>query len=83
MAGSDEVDLIKENLPMKFSLLPIDNQTAAVFVEFTLFNPNINMYQYCSVVFEKLISGGFVNTAQFVPLDLVNSEFLSSKIILL
>ena len=60
----------------------IDKQTAAVFVELTLFNPNINLYQYCSIVFEILTSGNFVNSAIFTPLDMTSSDFISSKVLL-
>ena len=63
----------------------IDKQTAAVFIEFTLFNPNINLFQSCMILFEILPSGSFLNTAQFKPIDvydLKNSALLSFKIII-
>jgi len=60
----------------------IDKQTAAVFVEFTLYNPNINLYQYCSIVFEILQSGNFVNSALFYPLDLNSNDLISAKYLL-
>ena len=59
----------------------INTRTAAIFVEFTLYNPNLNLYQYCVIVFETLNNGKFVNSAQFVPLRLVNSELISLTIL--
>jgi len=50
----------------------IDKQTVAVFVEFTLFNPNINLFHSCLIVFEILNTGNFLNSAQFKPIDLNN-----------
>ena len=64
-----------ESISLLEQLEWIDKQTAAIFVEFTLYNPNVNLYQYCSIVFEILISGSFVNTAQFTSLELVTSLF--------
>jgi polycystin 1L2 len=60
----------------------INKQTAAVFVEFTIYNPNIKLFQYCSIVFEILSSGSFVNSAIFVPLDLTSADFISGKMLL-
>ena len=61
----------------------IDKHTSALFVEFTLFNPNVNLFQYCSILFEILPSGNFVNSAQFSSIDLTevnNSGLLYFKI---
>jgi polycystin 1L2 len=63
----------------------IDKQTAALFVEFTLFNPNINLYQSCLILFEILNTGGFVASAQFNPIDLNdlnNGGILTFKILI-
>ena len=63
----------------------IDKQTAAIFVEFTLFNPNINLFQSCLILFEILNTGSFDNSAQFKPIDLSdlnNSGILSFKILI-
>ena len=63
----------------------IDEQTAAIFIEFTLFNPNINLFEYCTINLEKLSSGSFVNSAEFYSLDVLdvnNSGLLSFKILI-
>ena len=63
----------------------IDSQTVALFVEFTLFNPNINLFMYNSILFEQNSAGSFVNTARFSSIDLYSinkSQFISFQLIL-
>ena len=60
----------------------IDKQTAALFVEFTLYNPNINMFQSCLILFELLNSGTFVSSALFSPIDLYSLNQTMLQIIL-
>ena len=77
--------LILNNTQILESLNWIDKHTSALFVEFTLFNPNVNLFQYCSILFEILPSGNFVNSAQFSSIDLIdlnNSGLLSFKILM-
>ena len=67
------------------SLKWIDLQTSALFVDFTLFNANINLFIYCSILFEINSAGSFVNSAQFKPIDLYfinQSQFVSFKLVL-
>ena len=60
------------NLRTLESLDWIDKQTAALFLEFTLFNPNVNLFQHCQILFEYLPSGRFVTSAQFYSIDLID-----------
>jgi polycystin 1L2 len=63
----------------------IDAQTSAIFLEFTLFNPNVNLFQHCLFVFEITSGGNFVTSSQLTPLnifDLNDSSVISLKIIL-
>ena len=63
----------------------VDRQTAAIFIEFTLYNPNVNLFEYCTIILEILSSGSFVNSAEFYSLDVLdlnNSELLSFKILI-
>ena len=48
----------------------IDHRTRAIFFDFTLYNPNINLFAYCSFVFEILPSGGIIPTANVVTMNL-------------
>ena len=84
MSMSDSPSLIESDIGLLESLEWIDKHTAALFVEFTLFNPNVNLFQYCSILFEILPSGTFVNSARFSSIDIValkNTTFLSFKIL--
>lgn len=66
------------NLQNQLNLLKhlnwIDKQTSALFVEFTLFNPNVNLFEYCSILFEILPSGNFVNSIQVYPIDVLSMD---------
>ena len=67
------------------SLNWLDRQTAAVFVEFSLYNANLNLFQMCAILFEITPTGSLVNTAQFYPIDLLDIEgsgLLAFKIIM-
>jgi hypothetical protein len=52
----------------------IDRQTRAVFVEFNLFNPNINMFAYCYMLFEILPTGSIVKSVKFYPMTVFDSR---------
>ena len=47
----------------------LDWRTAAVFVEFPLYNANANLYAYCAILFEATSSGNLVASAEFRSLD--------------
>lgn len=48
----------------------IDRQTRAIFVEFTVYNPNINLFSYCTILFEFLPTGNIVSSYTFLPMNL-------------
>lgn len=50
----------------------IDNFTRAISIEFSTFNPNLNVYCHCFILFEVLPTGNFINSAYFRPLILIN-----------
>ena len=81
----DTIQAILNNTLILESLDWIDKQTAAIFVEFTLFNPNVNLFQHCQILFEILPTGNIISTASFSSIDLLdinNSSVLSFRIIL-
>ena len=83
MNGNTETMTNQTQLLRKFEW--IDKQTSAIFIEFTLFNTNINLFHSCLILFEILDTGSFVNSAQFKPIDLYdlsNSGLLSFKILI-
>ncbi len=62
----------KHELVSNFSFLEqnnwIDAQTRALFVEFSLFNPKINMFVYSSMLFEFLPTGSILQSTRFYPM---------------
>ena len=48
----------------------IDRQTRAIFIEFSVYNPNINLFTHCLILFEIIPSGNLVKTVQFTPMNL-------------
>ena len=52
----------------------IDQQTRAVFIEFSLFNANLNVFAYCTIVFELLPTGFVLKSTQLKPVVLYESE---------
>ena len=63
----------------------IDRQTRALFIEFTLFNPNLNLFSHNLILFEFLPTGNFIKSSQFSPIDLfdvTNANMFTFKIIM-
>ena len=48
----------------------LSKETRALFVEFSIFNPNINLFAYCMVLFEFLPTGNIIKSARFDPINL-------------
>ena len=75
----------KVNLSILEELKWIDKQTSAVFIEFTLYNANTNLFQSCMILFEIDLAGTFTNTIQFTSLNLYEinkANFFTPKILL-
>ena len=54
----------------------IDRQTRAIIIEFSIFNPNVNLIAAAEIVIEILPTGCFVPTARFDPINLFSSQSL-------
>jgi polycystin 1L2 len=61
---------LQSNLTLLQKLNWIDRQTRAVFIQFLLFNPNINMFAYLNILFELLPSGNMINSIQINTIQL-------------
>lgn len=61
---------LQNNLTQLEELGWIDHRTRAVFFDFTLYNPNINLFAYCSFVIEVLPSGTIIPTANVITMNL-------------
>lgn len=58
------------------SLNWINKQTRALFVEFSLFNSNVNLFGYCTILFEYLSTGNFLQTSYINTFSLYNQNSL-------
>jgi polycystin 1L2 len=74
---------LQNNLTALQQMNWIDRQTRAVFIEFSLYNPNINLFAYCTIMFEILPTGNMMSSSRYEPINLldIKSEFLSFKTI--
>lgn len=82
---ADKQDVLLENLDKLKEMSWIDRQTRAVFLEFTLFNPNINLFSHCLILFEFIPTGNIITSSQFNPIDLIDinkNNIISFKIII-
>jgi hypothetical protein len=48
----------------------IDKRTRVVLIEFSLFNPNINLFSFCQMVFELLPCGTIIPSFKFTTFNL-------------
>ncbi len=61
----------------------IDKSTRAVFIEFSAYNPNINLFVVTTMLLEILPSGTFIPTAKFECISLMETGNPSIKIALM
>jgi hypothetical protein len=77
-----KLDYIQGNLSLLQQMQWIDRQTRAVFIEFSSYNPNINLIMVSTILVEFLSSGSILTTARFDPLHLfAESNGISFKTI--
>ena len=65
-----KLSFLQGNLSLLRELTWIDRQTRAVFVEFSVYNPNINLVMVSTILVEFLSSGSILTMAKFDPLNL-------------
>ena len=61
---------IRQNISELHRLGWIDQQTRAIIIQMSLYNPNINLFTSVTVVVEMLATGNLIPTARFEPIDL-------------
>jgi polycystin 1L2 len=79
----DLVNLSK-NLDLLKNFSWLDRQTRALFIEFSLYNPNVNLFAYSTILFEILPTGNIIKSYKFYPLSLLDdtqSNFISFRLI--
>jgi polycystin 1L2 len=65
-----KLSYIQGNLSLLKQMNWVDRQTRAVLVEFSAYNPNINLVMVSTILVEFLASGSLLTKAQFDPLNL-------------
>ena len=73
-----KLSFIKGNLTKLERMNWIDRKTRAVFVEFSIYNPNVNLLMVNTIQFEFLASGNILTKATFDPVSLYNVNLSSS-----
>jgi polycystin 1L2 len=73
---------LQSNLTLLQKLNWIDRQTRAIFIQFLLFNPNINMFAYLNILFEILPSGNMINSIQIDTIKLFSNSKSTSILLL-
>ena len=61
---------VKENLTLLRQLAWIDQRTRALLIQFSLYNPNAQLYTSVTFLAEFLATGGVFPLARFEPIDL-------------
>jgi len=69
-----KLDYIQGNLKLLKEMQWIDRQTRAVFVEFSSYNPNINLVMVSTILVEFLPFGDILTLARFDPLNLFSES---------
>ena len=64
---------LQGNLTLLQKLNWIDRQTRAVIIEFSVFNPNINLIAVAEIIVEILPTGTIVKSARFDPINIFTS----------
>jgi len=72
---------LQGNLTQLQALNWIDRQTRAVFIEFSLYNPNINLISICTILVEFLPTGNLIKSHRFDQIDLLNFDVNTTNII--
>ncbi len=65
-----KLSFIQGNLSLLKQMNWVDRQTRAVLVEFSAYNPNINLVMVSTILVEFLASGSILTKANFEPLNL-------------
>ncbi len=73
-----KLSFIQGNLSILQELGWIDTQSRALFAEFSLYNPNLNLVCVCSILFENLPFGNVISSAKFDMINLFSGSQTSS-----
>ena len=65
---------LRKNLSELYRLGWIDQQTRAIVIQMTLFNPNVRLFTSVTLLSEFLSTGGVFTSARIEPLDFYGNE---------
>ncbi len=68
------LNYLKSNLSILQQLKWIDRRTKAVFVETTIYNPNLGFFAYITILFEILPSGNILSSLRIDPIKLFDDS---------
>ena len=69
-----KLSYLQGNLSLLREMNWIDRQTRAIFFEFSVYNPNINLVMISTILVEFLESGSILTSARFDPLNLFSES---------
>ncbi|CAF0876239.1 unnamed protein product, partial [Brachionus calyciflorus] len=69
-----KLDFIRGNMSMLQLMNWVDRQTRSVFIEFTVYNPNINLFCVASILFDIQPSGNIIKTPRFNVLKILTTK---------
>ena len=75
---SRNINQIQADLSALRNFTWIDHQTRAVFLEFSVYNPNVNLFMVSTILFETLPTGNLLHSKRFDSLAILNQIGLSS-----
>jgi polycystin 1L2 len=73
---------LESNLSQLHQLEWIDNQTRAVIIQLSLYNPNVDLFTSVILLAEFLSTGGVFTSAQFEPMNFYGILYIFSFILL-
>ncbi|RNA05799.1 polycystic kidney disease 1-like 2 [Brachionus plicatilis] len=68
--------ILSKDLNQLEKLKWIDKKTRAVVLEFSLYNPNLNLFSYNTILFEFLLTGNLVKSVRFEPIIVFKEQSL-------
>jgi polycystin 1L2 len=78
----DTLEDIQRNLTMLKRMEWIDRQTRALIVDFTTFNPNVNLFLFNTILIEFLSSGTVLASCRFDAINLFSVAIVHYMVIL-
>ena len=76
------LDKLRQDIQNLQLLEWINSQTRAVFVELSVYNVNLNLFAYCTILFEILPTGNLIRVARIEPVILYETNDTSKYLVI-